>query len=355
MLGKLQGMNQSQRIKEFEKKAQKQLLVALKEATSGRGFDEIINGEYNEVSPIGAKLLYLLGSLVTAHHHSIDIRYLINSFDLSPAECLSFLKHQLKGLLIDWGTNGQKYFARHPLIAEQIVQKSANRNDLLNCYLEILPKLGKALRSNRDDKIFRLYKGLINHEAILRRFGKRDRASGRKIFESIKHLMNEDFHFWLQYSNYELGFKEFSLAKTYIESAESLCLSKNYTFYYIQLTKIQINLEEALYVLKDSKDGEEIFFDNIKSLEELIRKFGSSSPNPYHVFAHCFLLWVMWYIGDEELAKKYLKRIQSMIEKGLSEHWKNPRLEDIDKTVKRQLLQMSAGLDWRKSTDAENE
>ena len=67
LLGKLQGMTNDQRVHEFEARehAGKQLLVAMREATKGSGFDTIIKDEFDALQEHGIKLLYLLIALAT--------------------------------------------------------------------------------------------------------------------------------------------------------------------------------------------------------------------------------------------------------------------------------------------------
>jgi hypothetical protein len=49
-LGALQGKPRADQLREFLVRSRKQLLVAMKEATSGRGFDAIIADEYDSLS-----------------------------------------------------------------------------------------------------------------------------------------------------------------------------------------------------------------------------------------------------------------------------------------------------------------
>ena len=74
LIGKLKGMTQDQRISEFESKANKQLLVAMREATSGRGFNEIIEDEFKSLTPAEAQTLYLCVALATEAGYRLTLQ-----------------------------------------------------------------------------------------------------------------------------------------------------------------------------------------------------------------------------------------------------------------------------------------
>ena len=59
-LGLLVGLPREAQVRAFEERAQKQLLVALREATEGRNFDEIIVDEYNNIPTEEGQRAYLL-------------------------------------------------------------------------------------------------------------------------------------------------------------------------------------------------------------------------------------------------------------------------------------------------------
>lgn len=58
-LGVLKDLPEKKQIERFEETAERQLLVALHEATQGKRFEEIVLDEYNRISPMKAQSLYL--------------------------------------------------------------------------------------------------------------------------------------------------------------------------------------------------------------------------------------------------------------------------------------------------------
>ena len=71
-LGELKGMSADQRFSYFRLSAERQLLVALHEATNGKTFPEIIADELDRITPLEAKQLYL--DICTLHRFGVNVR-----------------------------------------------------------------------------------------------------------------------------------------------------------------------------------------------------------------------------------------------------------------------------------------
>ena len=69
-LGELRGMSRSEQQKVFRRKANRQLLVAMIEATSGRRFDEKVESECRDLGT-EAGLLYAIVAIATLHRHAV--------------------------------------------------------------------------------------------------------------------------------------------------------------------------------------------------------------------------------------------------------------------------------------------
>lgn len=350
MLGRLQGLSNDQRVHEFEVRARKQILVALKEATQAKGFGEIIKAEYKEIEDNSARMLYLLSSLVTAHGHSIPKVFFMGAFGVSPSQCLSFLNRELRGLIIDVG---ERFIARHQIIAEHIVDSIADRSELKMCYLEILGKLSDSLgaRPERRDRNFRLYKSLINHEFLIARFGDGDLECGREIYDTLKPKRKDDYHFWLQYSNYELAGRSLVHAQTYIDSASSLLDAENKKDHFVELTQVQIGMKRAIYQL-NSIEAQNLFKTSRERIESLIKDQGRWDAYPYHVYAHNLRLWAMHKEQDQRKRMKLVKDAKSIVEKGLNGHVRNKQLLELFDTLRADEYKIAGNLAWEEAETA---
>jgi tetratricopeptide (TPR) repeat protein len=120
-LGLLTGLSRERQIAAFMERAQRQLLVALHEATQGRPFEEILVDEFNRISPDNARLLYL--DICTLNRFGVGVRAGL----ISRIAGLDFRKFQaelfrpLEKIIFtedDKYSRDKIYRTRHPHIAE---------------------------------------------------------------------------------------------------------------------------------------------------------------------------------------------------------------------------------------------
>jgi cold shock CspA family protein/tetratricopeptide (TPR) repeat protein len=156
-LGTLAGLSRAEQIEEFEKRAGRQLLVALHEATSGRQFEDILIDEYNQISPRHAQSIYLticilhrLGVAVRAgvifRSHQVPFTDFRERF-LLPLEKVVAVKYHSP-------TGDYMYTTRHPEIAEVVFERILRDPDeRFNEYVRVLSSLNISFES--DSEAFR--------------------------------------------------------------------------------------------------------------------------------------------------------------------------------------------------------
>lgn len=120
-LGELQHLSKKARIEHFKNNLNKQLLVALHEATSGKPFEEIVFDEFKHITPIAAQYLYL--DICTLHRLGVPVRAGLISrvseitFEYFEKQLFAPLEHVLI-TYFDSASRDYVYTTRHPLIAE---------------------------------------------------------------------------------------------------------------------------------------------------------------------------------------------------------------------------------------------
>ena len=130
-LGVLEGESRDSQTKAFADKAERQLLVALHEATLGKPFEEIVHDEYLRIVPETAQQLYL--DICTMHQYDAPARAGTIS-RISGIEFEDFSRDFIKPLekivitSTDPYTGDYQYRARHARIA-QLVFQQAKDND----------------------------------------------------------------------------------------------------------------------------------------------------------------------------------------------------------------------------------
>lgn len=124
-LGLLSTQTRPQRIEAFQKRADRQLLVALHEATRGKAFEDIVHDEYVGIIPDRAKRLYL--DICSLNQFAIPVR----AGTISRVSGLRFEEYRTElfdplenVVLTDENryTGDIEYRARHPKVAEFVFQ-----------------------------------------------------------------------------------------------------------------------------------------------------------------------------------------------------------------------------------------
>jgi hypothetical protein len=126
-LGFLAGKSRSEQVKAFSERAERQLLVALHEATLGKPFEEIVFDEYKGILPDQARQLYL--DICTMHQFDVAVR----AGTISRISGIRFTDFQsdflapLERIVLthrDTSTGDMQYRARHARIAQLVFQKA---------------------------------------------------------------------------------------------------------------------------------------------------------------------------------------------------------------------------------------
>jgi hypothetical protein len=326
MLGHLRGMSDGARRAEFEKRAEKQILIAMREATEGKGFDQIIESEFAELTPVEAKLLYLCAAIATAARSYVTIDQLLSSSEVGPPEALELINRNLRDIVVKQEDNPRLLRLRHMVIAELMTEKKAPRNILREAYIRFLSTLSHDMGRppDRNSRVARLYRRIINHEAICRRFEVED---ARAIYESLQDRFKDEAHFWLQFGSLELTQGDLTFASNYIAQAESLSPSDDF----IKMAKAHLMLKKAV-VTPVHREAREMWAEACGLVDEQIEKRGKTDPYPYHILGSQALLFMTRCVYLEE-KKAIIVNARNMVKKGLQYHSRNPELIDLDREL----------------------
>jgi len=332
-------MTYAQQCNEFKIRARKQILVAMREATEGEDFDQIIENEYKDIEPAEAKYVYLCIALASALHYKLSIRQVLAASTDRPPAVLGYIQRNLRGLIVSESERDDVWETRHPVIAELIVEQLADRSDLRQAYIRLLPVLAHDMpRSPKyGNRIFRLYRRLINHYEIYRRFSN-EIGHARSIYESVKHYVNEDHHFWLQYGSLELEYGDLSVAANYIAQAESLrpydrfvLTAKGHLRYRQAREADDFRIAQQLI-----DEGRELVLDQINWSPEF-------SPHPFHIYGSQEMAYVhKWSIElSRDEIKDILENALNVVETGVGTHRRSRDLKQLRDDLKREILSLA--------------
>lgn len=328
-LGKMIDADDKAIFEEFERRARKQLLVALKEVTSGDEFDVIVRKEFEDLDQYELRVTYLVACLATAAGASLLRGQLLAASELPHAAFLSAIDREFKQLLVPVDGTEPRLAARHQLIAELIVDKLAPRTQLGEAYRRLMEVLAHDIGYDpgrgEGRRWFRLYKRLINHTQLFRRF-ERDIEEARAIFDGIRATFGHDPHYWLQYGSLELQHGELELADHYLHTARTLDENDKMIRHATGHLRMRQGCEaDALgQAAAFRKEGEE---ELLKMIEEV------DNPYPWHTLIALTHRWLQRWETDRSRRIKEYERLRELITEAVEAYPWNPDLKDLRQDI----------------------
>jgi tetratricopeptide (TPR) repeat protein len=335
-LGELRGVSKEDRVRMFREFARRQLLVGMREATAGKGFDEIIADEFARLSP-EAQLIYVIVALPSFQHHSVKRSELLAASPYPLERTIEILNRSLLGIVIETEQGRGVYQARHPVIAEMIVNSVAARGVLSDAYGSYLRAIAHEVppNANRKSRTWQIFWRLLNHQNLYRQFGNVEYA--RRIYESLKNWFGAHGHFWLQYGALELEYGHLDSAENYINQARTILGEKNipvmstYGHLLMKLANRTPDLDEGVRL---REEGEKILRAQIASASR-------SDPYPYHILGTQMLGW-LHRVEDRQERKSGYERLIRIIEEAVQIHPGRQELRDLLNDIRREYLMLAA-------------
>jgi len=338
LLGRLSGLARERQIYQFSIRAGKQLLVAMREATNGRDFDEIIFGEFDSLPTDEVKVIYASVCLATSAGYSLTPQQFIALSDLEPNETLNLLESTLREVVVSVSMGRTGLIARHRVIAALIVDRLCLRELLEKAYTRILAVLSKDLEHpvRTSSRTFRMYREIINHERIWYRFPQSINQA-RSIYEGVKAHFTNDSHFWLQYGSLELQYGELELAEVYLSASEALAPKDEF----VQNTKGFLCYKRAVASTR-VMEAQEL---RDQAREILYAQCGRHPMDVYapHILYSQELAYIRTWITKPDDRKKYMERLRAEIDECVKTHSFSERLTDLKKEIHDAYLELALG------------
>jgi hypothetical protein len=348
LLGVLKGKSNKERFEEFKYKSKKQILVAMKEATKGLSFDEIIKDEFKEISPYEAKVLCLCVALNTELGYTNSKQDFIGFSKVSHSEALTYLNTTLAGTIIWVGNSGDKFILRHRILADYIIKYCADVDMLKDAYIRVLSILAPELKRNSGpSRKFSLYKSLINHHTLYYRF-KNSISHARDVYDSVSTFFNFDSQYWLQYGSLEVEGDggDLSLAENYIDQAASI----NPNNPHIQNAKCNLYYKQSsfsndyLFALEYKRKADEL-------AKELLLSVGKEDPHTHHIYCRGNYYFITKWIKDRTQKVIKLGELKKVIDEAVKMHPRDKKLDIAAQAINRSYIQL--GSDDPSLTDPE--
>jgi len=192
-LGKIYGLSREQQVQHFSVLADKELLVALRELTTGGSFDDIVRDEFNKIPSQAARSAYVFASAVGQVGLAIRYGTILRLLKLNYADAKTEVFAPTEGVLISHDESGSSRHnsgyqlrARHPTIASIIFDAAAPEDEgkyqILN---DIISELDPGYMEDR-----RLLEQMAFKRQLLSTIASPDRR--RAIFDRLAAIMPDN-------------------------------------------------------------------------------------------------------------------------------------------------------------------
>lgn len=192
-------MRAGERVRELVDRAKKQLLIALLEATLGRGFERTIEDEYAKITEDEERTFLTVVAITTDRRCAAPVSLVDRALDkMSILRNAGAFANDLAGIV---HLKKDSLTARHPVYAKYLVERVIDPtivaraiNGLLQAFADY--KAPVIQNTTRSEAV--LYKSIINHRFMF------EAMKGKKnlilpTFKDLEKQFERDGLFWLQY------------------------------------------------------------------------------------------------------------------------------------------------------------
>ncbi|RXZ51728.1 hypothetical protein ESO86_01070 [Agromyces binzhouensis] len=284
-LGALLSKSPAERIKAVTRRADRQLLVTLIEATSGRKFHDKVADECADLAGIQLSAYGVICATHAAENFGLSIDDLLMAVHGATNEGVSELKQLISDQLL-LQVDG-KLRARHRTIAESAVDHFRKEGQLAT-WLEMLLFM-VAIKYDRSAQDAGPYKKLLvrflNHRFLNDQL--REPGDVRGVYGALEGVLAQEFHYWLQRGSYELDYGDLTLAETFLRQAEAIRPDDNLfeTAWCHLLLKMSLNSARGV-------SARELAEEALRRLSALLDDPGTRTPHTYAVYLRYGSQWV---------------------------------------------------------------
>jgi hypothetical protein len=268
VLGDLRGKSRTDQLRQFLGRSKKQLLVAMKEATSGRGFDAILTHEFNTLSGENARLAYLIACMAYMHGAPVRRRHLLACLGGTDIDKALILRNYLREVIVPWHESEELFSPRHRLIANEVATEIAPiglRSAAILSFLSAISGDITAENITRRIPEYVAYRGIINFDNLVDLFGE-DYEVISGILSELRAYYSNDFLFWLQFGRAEVYFDHFEIAENYLQQSLGIRDTGNFQAWHnlgvLYLKRARYDQNEAT-ADADARRGEKILREQI--------------------------------------------------------------------------------------------
>ncbi len=191
-------MTEKERVSALINKAGKQLLIALLEATYGRGFEKIIESDYKALENDEQRIFFLTVGVITERNFGAPIELVDRALAANGFAGAGILTNSLSGIIVK---KEGKLTARHRVYVQHLLEQVVDPDLTAKAIKGLLIAF-----SHYDAPVIKhvskaeaaIYKGIINHSFLWNVLRGRESLIV-SLYKSLEKSFELDGLFWLQY------------------------------------------------------------------------------------------------------------------------------------------------------------
>lgn len=192
-------MPEKERVHALVDRAKKQLLIALMEATYGRGFGEIIERDYETLTSAEERMFFLTVGVVTEGHFDAPISLVDRALNaLGLLSKSTVFSEGLSGIVM---TRGDTLTARHPVYVRYLLEHVVDpqlTSEAIRGLLQAFSHYKAPVMKHLNKVEAAIYKRLINHKFLWEILKGRETLI-LSLYKGLEKSFELDGLFWLQY------------------------------------------------------------------------------------------------------------------------------------------------------------
>lgn len=337
-LGALLRHSKQERIKFFTKRADRQLLVGLIEATSGRSFHSKVADECSELRDIALVAYGTLCIVKAVDDQSLSADDVLISVDQANNDGLKAIRQLVQGGLVR--EQREYLMPRHRVVAESSVQyfRDAGLLPKMTAALMFLFAVKYSAADMTRGRYGKLLIRFLNHDFLRAFLG--SATDVQNVFGQLESVLSGEFHFWLQRGSFELESGDPNHAETYLRQAQAL-----------KEDDVKVETAWCYLLLKRALEGpvssgsSNDAAEALHRLEAVLAAHPSSTPHTYDIYLRLGLRWLHMGALTRREKLDLLERLESRAKAGLAGFRAEDRIVRSAGAVLRARYDASLGLD----------
>lgn len=333
-LGILRGKSQPEQRAAFRQRAQRQLLVAMIEATLDIRFEEKVHSECRDLSE-PEKLTYAILALATSFRQFIRRDELLIALTGARDEGLAALDNLSRKHLVLVGDTGELVL-RHRVIAEHVLNFFHESGHFAAAVEGLLYAMAAKLGPGHPTRSreHRVLVRLLNHKFMIEQV--RDIGRAREIYDELEDILAWDYHYWLQRGSLEVEVSNVRGAENFLAQAKGLAPDD----YRVQTEWAYMLLKRAAQEAEaGSLQSRDLADEAFTELYDAIARRGRTDSYPYHVLGSQGLGWSRRAVMTARERTEVLRKLLDTVREGRRHHPNQRDLELLERDLYREYLQ----------------